>query len=206
MPNTRFGSWPQYNGKKVVLEDDLRLQYHSFGSVSTPAPRSCDADASGEVFAGSMVAVAEGSYAGYQFIQTATASGTPGTWTQTWIVFTMGGQTYLAGNGLTLTGTTFAIDAPVSVANGGTGATTIAQARANLATLARYAADLGAITAGASLPVTHNLGTLDVHVTFRTTADNRVTIIDWTANSTNQITVNADVSFASGAVRAVVIG
>lgn len=25
MPGFRFGTWPQFNGKKVVLEDDARL-------------------------------------------------------------------------------------------------------------------------------------------------------------------------------------
>lgn len=41
-------------------------------------------------------------------------------------------QIYSAGNGLTLTGTTFSLSAPVSIANGGTNATTAANAFNNL--------------------------------------------------------------------------
>lgn len=177
-----------------------------FQGAATPAIRSTDADDSGEVVDGSMVAVAEGSYAGYQFIQTASASGAPGTWSQTWVVFQTGGQTYIAGNGLTLTGTTFAIDAPVSVANGGTGATTALGARANLGLQTKFAGNSVAWTGGVSYDVTHNLGSLDVLVAFRTTADDRVIEFDWSSKDVNNITVYPDLSFSAAAVRIVVIG
>lgn len=36
MSNLRSGSWPNHNGKKVVLENDIRLNYVSTGSVATP--------------------------------------------------------------------------------------------------------------------------------------------------------------------------
>jgi hypothetical protein len=153
-----------------------------------------------------MVAVAEGSQAGYQFIQTASASGAPGSWTQTWTVFQTGGQTYVAGNGLTLTGTTFALAAPVSVANGGTGAGTAAAARTNLGAMGRFAANNVAWSAGVSYPIAHNLGSADVQATFRTTADNRTIGFDWAPTDVNTVTVYPDVAFAAGAVRAVVIG
>ncbi len=177
-----------------------------WNGAAAAATRSGDADASGEVFDGSMVAVAEGSYAGYQFIQTANASGAPGSWTQTWIQFTTGGQTYVAGNGLTLTGTTFALSAPVSVANGGTGATTAAGARTNLGIPAKYSANNVAWTAGASYDITHNLGTQDIVVAMRTVTDNRVIEIDWSAKDSNTVTVYPDLSFAAASVRTVVIG
>ncbi len=172
----------------------------------TAATRTSDADAAGEVFDGSMVAVAEGSRAGYQYIQTATASGAPGTWTQTWVVFQTGGQTYTAGNGLVLSGTSFSLDAPVSVANGGTGATTAAAARSQLGSIGRYVETLPALTAGTGYTLTHNLGTADIGVFTRTTSDNRVIQLDWTAASNTTATINADVSFAAGAIRAVVLG
>ena len=177
-----------------------------YKGASSPAVRAADAATAGSILDGSMVAIGEGTDQGRQYIQTASGSGTPGSWTQTWILFTMGGQTYLAGNGLTITGTTFALDVPVTTANGGTGATTVAQARANLGAVTSYAADLSALTAGVTATVTHNLGTFDVIAAFRTTADNRVIELDWTPNATNTLLVSPDLSFAAGAVRVVVMG
>lgn len=177
-----------------------------YNGPTTAATRATDADSASEVFDGSMVAVADGSKAGYQYIQTVTSSGTPGTWTQNWIVFTMGGQTYSAGNGLTISGTVFSLDTPVSIANGGTGATTMAGVRANIGATTRYAADLGALSTGVTLTVTHNLGTLDVHAMFRTTADGRSLTFDWAPKTTNTIEVYPDLSYAAGGVRIVVLG
>lgn len=177
-----------------------------FNGASSAATRASDADGAGEVQDGTMVAASEGSKAGYQYIQTATSSGAPGTFTQTWIVFQTGGQTYLAGNGLTLTGTTFALDSPVSVANGGTGASTVAGARTALGALTRYAADLPALSAGVTATINHNLGTKDVHVRFRTTADDKVIELDWTAATSNTVTTAPDLAFAAGAVRVVIFG
>jgi hypothetical protein len=177
-----------------------------FNGPTTAATRAPDADDSGEVLDGSMLAVAEGTDAGRQYIQVASGSGAPGTWSQDWIIFTMGGQTYLAGNGLSLSGTTFSIDAPVSIENGGTGAASAAAARANLGTLTRWAGDLPALTAGVPHTFTHGLGTTDIGVWFRTKADDRVINIEWAPASPETATVYSDLSFASGAVRAVAIG
>lgn len=177
-----------------------------YNGPSTAATRATDSDGSGEVMDGSMLAVAEGTDNGRQYIQTVSGSGAPGTWTQNWIVFTMGGQTYLAGNGLTLTGTTFSLSAPVSIANGGTGAATALGARTNLGAATKYAADMGSMTAGAPYTLTHGLGTQDVVVAFRTTDDNRVLNLDWAPNGANAVNVYPDLSLNAGAVRAVVIG
>jgi hypothetical protein len=177
-----------------------------WNGASVAATRALDADGAGEVFDGSMVAVAEGSYAGYQYIQTATSSGVPGTWTQTWVVFQTGGQTYVAGNGLTLTGTTFALTAPVSIANGGTGATTAAGARTALGIPTKFAADNVAYTAGVAYDITHALGTQDIVVAVRTKSDNRVIVIDWVAKDANTVTMYPDLSFVAAALRIVVIG
>ncbi len=179
---------------------------YTFNGATSPATRTPDSDGTGEVFDGSMVAVAEGTKAGYQYIQTASASGAPGTWTQNWITFQTGGQTYVAGTGLILSGTTFALDIPVSLANGGTGATTAAAARTNLGALTKYSADLPALTAGVAATITHNLGTLDVQLGLRTTSDGRAISIDWAPTSTTAVAVYPDISFAAGAIRAVVTG
>lgn len=179
---------------------------YTWNGATSAATRSYDDTSAGQVFDGSMVAVADGTKAGYQYIQTATASGAPGTWTQTWVIFQTGGQTYVAGNGLTLSGTTFSLTTPVSIANGGTGAADIATARANLGATSKFAGNLGALTAGVSYVVTHNLNTLDVHLMTFTTADSRVISFDWAPTTTSAVTIYPDISFSTGLIRAVVIG
>lgn len=179
---------------------------YQFNGSTSALTRTGDADEAADVKDGTIVAVSEGTKQGQQWIQTNTVSGVPGAYPQTWIQFILGGQTYLNGNGLTLTGTTFALQVPVTVANGGTGATTLAEARANLNTVGRYAADLGALSAGSPFTITHGLNSFDVVAAFRTISDNRVIEMEWGPTTANAITVNADLAFAANTVRVVVLG
>lgn len=181
-----------------------------FNGASTPATRATDADGVGEILDGTMVAVSDGTFAGYQFIQTATPSGAPGSWTPNWQVFTTGGQTYTAGTGLTLTGTQFSLATPVTVANGGTGATTAPAARVNLGAVGKFVTTNVAWTAGVTYTITHGLGTADVGVFLTTTADGHVLGVDWAiatnGTSTTAITCSPDMAFAAGAVKIAVFG
>jgi hypothetical protein len=173
---------------------------------STPMTMPADADGAGDIPDGAVVAVAEGTSANYQYMQESSSGGTPGSWTQSWLIFAIGGQTYTAGNGLVISGTEFSLDAPVSVANGGTGATNITEARANLAALTKFAQDLGAMTAGVTYTINHGLNTTDVGIWFKTTDDSRVIDIDWATTGANTIAVYPDITMAAGHVRAVVVG
>jgi len=173
---------------------------------STAATLADDADSAGDIVDGAVVAVAEGTSANYQYMQETTSGGVPGSWTQDWRIFAIGGQTYTAGNGLLINGTTFSLDAPVSVANGGTGATTALDARANLGAVTKYAGDLGAISAGVTYTITHGLDTTDVTVSFKTTDDSRVIDLDWATTAANTIAVYPDVSMQAGSLRVVVLG
>lgn len=172
---------------------------------STAATLAEDADSAGDIVDGAVVAVAEGTSANYQYMQEVTSGGLPGSWTQDWRVFAIGGQTYSAGNGLLISGTTFSIDAPVSVANGGTGASNALDARANLGAVTKYAGDMGALSAGVTYSITHGLGSSDVGVWFKTTDDSRVIDLDWATTGANTIAVYPDVSMAAGSLRAVVL-
>lgn len=58
--------------------------------ASVAAVRAPDADAAGEIVDGSVLAVAQGTDAGSQYIQTATPGGSPGTWAQDWTKYTVG--------------------------------------------------------------------------------------------------------------------
>jgi hypothetical protein len=179
---------------------------YTWNGPTVPATWGFDANAAGDVVDGSLVAVADGSSAGYEYIQRVTASGAPGTWSQDWGVFAIGGQTYTAGNGLAISGTEFFLDVPVTVANGGTGATTALAARANLGALTKSVADLGALTAGVAYSWTHGLGTTDVGLWLRTTDDGRSIDIDWAPSGINAINLYPDLAFGAGALHAIAIG
>lgn len=94
----------------------------------------------------------------------------------------------------------------VAVLYGGTGATTAAGARTNLGVAQKgYAADLGAITAGGNTVVTHGLGTQDVTVSVRLTANQEIVYPTVIATSTTQVTVYSDVAYNAADLRIVVI-
>ncbi|WP_329147253.1 hypothetical protein OIU91_16785 [Streptomyces sp. NBC_01456] len=194
--------------------------YSASGGAATRRP---DADAVGEILDGTMVAVAEGTDAGSQYIQTAVASGAPGTWTQTWTKFSTGGQTYTAdGQGIELAGTTFSLelaDATLSksasgltvglvpVTKGGTGATTVAGARTALGAVGKYAASLGALTAGTPLNVAHGLNTLDIkEPTLREISTGELVGARFIVVDANTVSVTTAASYAAGTFSIVVVG
>jgi hypothetical protein len=195
--------------------------YRYTGSGSA-AVRTSDADATGEVVDGTLVAVAEGTAAGSQYIQTATPSGSPGSWTQTWTQFNTGGTTYSAGNGLQLSTTTFSVLAAdgsisvsgsgvtvgtVPVSKGGTNATTASAARANLGTVGKYSADVGALTGGVALNITHSLGTTDIlEPSLKDTATGELVGAKFIVVDSNTVSVTVAVSASSGAYRVTVVG
>ncbi len=209
VPGATIGGVTMAANDRVLLYGQLSLPENGiwvWNSASTPLTRAQDADGVGEILDGTLVAVAEGTNAGYQFIQTATPSGAPGNWNQDWQTYSVGGQTYSAGTGLSLTGSTFALTTPVSIANGGTGATTAAGVRAALAVTGKYAADMGAFTAGSTVTVTHGLNTTDVVVAFKTNSDNTSIEFTWQTTGVNTIAVLPDVAYGASAIRVIVIG
>lgn len=182
-----------------------------------------DADAAGEIFDGSLVAVSEGTNVNKQFIQTATpGAGAPGTWTQSWVVFSFGGQSYTAdGQGIELSGTTFSIELDgttlsksatgiklnqATVATGGTGATTAAGARANLGTAGMFTALLGAVTAGTPVTVTHNLNNQYPCVAVWDIDNAAEVDADVKTTGVNSITITSAIAFAASKIQVTVTG
>lgn len=196
---------------------------YTYSASGGAATRRGDADATGEVLDGTMVAVAEGTDAGSQYIQTAVASGAPGSWTQTWVKFSTGGQTYTAdGNGIELSGTTFSLelaDATLSksaagltvglvpVTKGGTGATTVAGARTALGVAGRYVANVGAITGGTPLNIAHGLNTLDVsEPSLREIATGEFVGAKFVVVDANTVSITTAASYPADTFRVIVEG
>jgi hypothetical protein len=103
------------------------------------------------------------------------------------------------------------VNGTVAIANGGTGATTAAGARANLAATTKYSENNSSLTPSAGVvtwTVTHGIGTLDVTVQIRDLADNSLVEADVMVTSTNAVTISwiASSTVSADSYRVVVIG
>lgn len=192
---------------------------YSFNGAASAMTRTTDADTAGEILDGTLVAVSEGTYAGSQYIQTATPSGAPGAWTMTWTVYNTGGTSYSGGAGMVLSGTTFNVQAAdgsitvnaddltvgnVPLTKGGTGGTTAATARTNLVAVTAYSANAPALSAGTPSNVTHSLGTLDVQVAvWEITGGVRV-YMDEVVVDTNNVSLKSDIAYGTNTLRVIV--
>lgn len=210
------------NGDRVLLAGQstgTQNGIYVFNGAASAMTRATDADSAGEILDGTLVAVSEGTYAGSQYIQTAAPSGAPGSWTMTWTVYNTAGSSYNAGAGMVLSGSTFNIVAAdgslvvgaddmtvgnVPLTKGGTGGTSAATARANLAAVTAYDADAPALTAGVASNVTHSLGTQRVQVaTWENTGGAQVWL-DVAIVDNNTISLKSDIAYGSGTLRVVV--
>lgn len=209
-------------GDRVLLKNQTVPAENGIYVVvpSGAASRATDADTAAEVLQAA-VFVQEGStLADTLWVGTANAPLTLGT---TALPFAQMGAGTLptAGAGLTLTGNTLDVGAgigitvgadtvgltvPVSVANGGTNATTAAAARTSLGAVGKFAASIGD-GAATSYVVTHNLGTTDVQAfVFRVAAPNDQVFPDVQITSTNTVTILFATAPAASAYRVVVVG
>jgi hypothetical protein len=99
----------------------------------------------------------------------------------------------------------------VEVANGGTGASTAAGARANLGATTKYAVNNTALTPATGVVtwvVTHSIGTLDVTVQMRDLSNNALVETDVVISNTNAVTLswNASSTVSADSYRVVVVG
>lgn len=110
----------------------------------------------------------------------------------------------IAGNADNVNGT-------VAIANGGTGATTAAGARSNLAATTKYSENNGALTPSSGVvtwTITHSIGTLDVTVQMRDLSDNSLVMADVVITSTNVVTISwiSSSTVSADSYRVVVVG
>ncbi len=164
--------------------------------------RSVDADATGEITPGAFWFVEEGStYGKTQWRCNNTGAITLGTTAITIIQFGAA-SLYAAGNGLSLTGATFAVQLPaasgLAVSGSGLAVDTAVVVR-------KYAATVGD-GASTSLVVAHNLGTQDVQVWCRDSTTQAALLVDWVATNSTSITLSFAVAPALNSIRVAVQG
>lgn len=155
-------------------------------------------------------AVTEGTWADKAYTMQTDVAVTVGTTSTAWVLVTSG-LTYVAGAGLTLTGSTFdvvALDGSITVAadtitvglvpvtKGGTGGTTAATARTGIGAVGKYAANVTTVAA-TPLTINHNLGTTDVTTALydNTSGTGNVVLSDIIQVDANNITLTTAAIF-----------
>jgi phage-related tail fiber protein len=196
-------------GDRVLLKNQTAPAENGIYVVaaSGAASRSGDADSAAEVLQ-LAVAVEEGSTnADTWWVNTTNAPITLGSTSLTFAQWGAG-ATYTAGTGLALAGNAFSIEnsGVLTVAHGGTGASTAATARSNLGTPGKFAVSVGD-GAATSIAVTHSLGTTDVLVqVHRVASPFDVVECDMQVTDTNTVTLLFASAPSSNQYRAVVVG
>lgn len=186
-------------GDRILIKDQVAGAENGIYVVNASgAPtRAADADTGGEM-SGAAVFVASGTTnSGTRWLCNTTGAITLGSTAISFAQFG-GGATYTAGNGLTLAGNDFNVVA-------GTGISVAADAVSvdTAVVVRKYAANVGD-GAATSYVLTHNLGSKDVTVSCRQTADDVAVAVDWAATSINTITVSCAVAPALNALRVTV--
>jgi hypothetical protein len=167
------------NGNRILVKDQasqLQNGIYTWATGGTVLTRATDFDTNVEIANGDFTFVTYGTqYGNTGWVQTLPVT-TVGTSPISWSQFS-GTGTYSAGNGLTLTGTVFSLTAPVSIANGGTNATSASTAFNNLSPItstgdlilgngANSATRLGIGTSGYVLKSTGSTAAWQVNPTF----------------------------------------
>lgn len=194
-------------GNRILVKNQADPAENGIYTVNvTGAPtRAPDSDTATEI-TGASVFVSEGTTNGNTvWAMTTDAPVTLGT---TGLVFTQiaGLGSYTAGTGLTLTGTQFSLTAPVTIALGGTNATTAAGAKTNLGFMTRFAQDIGDGSTTV-ITVTHNLNTKDCVVSVhRVASPFDVVFCDVEKSTVNAVILRFSVAPTAAQYRVTIIG
>lgn len=188
-------------GNRVLVKNQTTASQNGVYVVASGAwSRAVDADATGEITPGAFWFVEEGTTQGKtQWRCENTGTITIGTTSITINQFGAA-SAYTAGNGLTLTGSDFAVGAGtgISVAADTVGIDTTVVVR-------KYAAAIGD-GAATAITVTHNLGTQDVTFSVREVATNNFVECDVQANAANTCIFTFAVAPALNSIRVTVHG
>lgn len=159
--------------------------------------RATDADSAGEID-GAAVFVTNGTTnGGTRWVCNTSGTITLGSTNITFVQFSAG-ESYTAGNGLTLNTNDFNVGA-------GTGISVAADSVSidTAVVVRKYSTSIGD-GSSTSIAVTHSLGTKDVQVQLRQNSDDAFVVADVVATSTSQVTITFAVAPAASAIRATV--
>lgn len=208
-----FANGSTIDGVSLVTGDRILIKNQSSGSengiyvvAASGAPaRAADANTAAEVTQMAMFVMEGTANADTAWVNTTNGTIVLNT---TALTFAQIGSTtaYTGGNGITVVGTVIALDAPVTIANGGTGQTTAAAALAALGGVGKYSVSVGD-NSTLDYAVTHNLGTKDVQVeVYRVASPYDTVIADVERTSTSVVTVKFAVAPTTNQYRVVVTG
>ena len=188
-------------GDRILIKNQATAAENGIYVVAASgAPtRATDADSSAELGPNSTVYVSEGTTNADSAWTLTNNSVTLGT---TALTFAQvgGGASYVAGNGLALTGTTFDVGAGTGIS---VGADSVAIDTAVV--VRKYAANIGN-GSSTSIAVTHSLGTRDVTVSVHDATTYEEVMVDVVKTDTNTVTLTFATAPATNAYRCVVHG
>lgn len=189
-------------GDRILVKDQTTTSANGIYVAASGAwTRATDADTAAEITGAVMFVMNGTTNGGQRFVLTTTGTIVLGTTGLSFGIFG-GGTSYSAGNGLTLSGSTFAVNPAasggISVAAGGVSVDSTIVAK-------KYSALIGngSLT---SIAVTHNLNSQDAHVIVREVSSNAVVFCDVVMTDANNVTLGFTTAPASNALRVSVIG
>jgi hypothetical protein len=196
-------------GDRVLVKNQTTAANNGlYVAASGSWTRSTDADTNGELAPGTLVYVTEGSVNGdKQFAIASDTAITIGTTAQTWSQISGSGTTYSAGNGLSLTSTTFSV---LPATNGGLAVSGSGVALATTGSVRGVRANVSQVPApssGSVATVTHNLNSQDIAGVQLIRNSDNVGIGDvyWQSNGVNTVLVDVgDSTTPTDTYRAVV--
>jgi hypothetical protein len=188
-------------GMRVLVKDQAAPATNGIYISSAGAwSRSPDANLAAEI-SGAVMFVKNGSNAGQRFVCTTAGDITLDTTAINFGVFG-GGSTYTAGNGLSLSTSTFAV---LPKTNGGLAVDGTGVFVDTAIVARKFSVTIGDAVA-TSIVVTHNLNTKDVQISVRQVADDVFVECDMASTSVNTCTLTFAVAPATGALRVTVLG
>lgn len=197
-------------GDRVLVKDQASALTNGIYVVAAGAwTRATDFDDNVEVTSGTAIPVEQGTTNAdsVQILTTDTAI-TVGTTALTFTRLGGAGVSYTAGanGGLTLSGSAFSIllDTNSGLVLGAGGIKLDTTQFANLGIARKYAADLA--SGSTTVTITHNLGTVDVHVQIVEKAAGTVVLHEESSRTTNTAVLVFAVAPTTGQYRAIVIG